>query len=194
PASFRPWTFTGRALTVFYGCHQVLRLSHYFLPGILAKGRRVLYLDGGNQINPLLIARFARERREEPETFNRLIRVSRSFTCFQLTELIARAPEFLKKFAAEVVMVTALPDLYFDEDVREQEARTAFGRALEALQHAALAERSVVIFSDATSMPTARQAFFPRLAAQAEQVVRIGAQASGGLVFTSEKEGRRELG
>jgi site-specific recombinase XerD len=36
------------------------RLSHYFLPRLLLSEKRILYLDGANQINPLLIAHFAR--------------------------------------------------------------------------------------------------------------------------------------
>src|ERR1700732_3036934 len=123
------WALSDRTVTVFYGCPRTPRLSHYFLPRVLKAGHQVLYLDGANQINPLLIARLARERGQEPSTFNSLIRVSRAFTCFQLTELIRRAPDFLEKFPAQVVMITALPDLYFDEDVREPEARAAFERA-----------------------------------------------------------------
>jgi len=149
--------------------------------------RQVLYLDGANQINPLLIARFARERGQEPSSFNSLIRVSRAFTCFQLTELIRRTPTFLEKFPAQVVMITALPDLYFDEDVREPEARAAFERALEALQHPALQPLSVVVFSDATSIQTNRRTFFQRLIAQADRVVRVAAQPDTRLAFTCEK-------
>ena len=76
------------------------RLSHYFLPRILLNQGRVLYLDGATQISPLLIARFARERGLDPSAFNALIRVSRAFTCFQLTELIRRVPRILATFSA----------------------------------------------------------------------------------------------
>jgi hypothetical protein len=38
------------------------RLSHYFLPRLLFAKKQILYLDGANQISPLLLARFARER------------------------------------------------------------------------------------------------------------------------------------
>src|SRR5271154_4921365 len=88
PAASKPWLLHDRALTVLYGCPEIQRLSHYFLPRILLNEKRVLYLDGANQISPLLIARFARERGLEPSTFNNLILVARAFTCFQLTELI----------------------------------------------------------------------------------------------------------
>jgi hypothetical protein len=105
-----PWLLPKRALTLYYGCPEMPRLSHYFLPRVLLEEKRILYLDGANQISPLLIARFARERGLEPSAFNTLIRVSRAFSCFQLTELIRRVPTILGTFAADVLIVTALPD------------------------------------------------------------------------------------
>jgi hypothetical protein len=183
----KPWVVPGRALSVFYGTPQTPRLSHYFLPRLLANGERVLYLDGANQIDPLLIARFARERGREASDFNSLIRVSRAFTCFQLTELIVRVPRFLAKFQASIVIVTALPDLYFDEDVRDSQAHAAFEHALEGLRHLAKQPLSAVVFSDATSFSTARRAFFQRLIAQADWVTRVEIQSDNRIVFTCEK-------
>ena len=101
--SLKSWILPAHALTVFYGCPELPRLSHYFLPRVLLNESRILYLDGANQISPLLIARFARERGREPSLFNRLIRVSRAFTCFQLTALVERTPTFLRQFPADVL-------------------------------------------------------------------------------------------
>src|SRR5437016_4730269 len=61
------------------------------------------------------------------------LRVSPAFTCFQLTELVRRVPKTLERFSTDVLIVTALPDLYFDEDVRDREARASFEHALEGL-------------------------------------------------------------
>ena len=137
PPTPNPWVLSDRALTVFYGCPEMPRLSHYFLPRLLFAKKQILYLDGANQISPLLLARFARERGVEPSTVNSLIRVARAFTCFQLTELVRRVPKSLENFSADVLIVTALPDLYFDEDVRDREARASFEHALEGLRNVA---------------------------------------------------------
>jgi hypothetical protein len=185
--SMKSWILTAHALTVFYGCPELPRLSHYFLPRVLLNEGRILYLDGANQISPLLIARFARERGREPSLFNRLIRVSRAFTCFQLTALIERTPRFLQKFPADVLIVTALPDLYFDEDVRDREACASFEHALEGLQKLAQEPIAVAIFTDATSFQTRRQAFFQRLIKQADRVIKVEAQPDRKLVFTCGK-------
>src|SRR5271169_2000263 len=65
-SSLNPWVLPERCLSVYYGCPEMPRLSHYFLPRILLAEKRILYLDGANQISPLLIARFARQRGLEP--------------------------------------------------------------------------------------------------------------------------------
>jgi len=186
-SSPKPWVLPERGLTLYYGCPEMPRLSHYFLPRILLNQRRVLYLDGANQISPLLIARFARERGLEPSAFNTLIRVSRAFTCFQLTELIRRVPKVLGAFAADVLIVTALPDLFFDEDVRDREARASFEHALEGLQEIAMLPISVAVFSDATSFKTKRQDFFQKLCKHASQVLKVKARSDSELSFTCEK-------
>ena len=186
-SSQKPWVLPSRALTLYYGCPEMPRLSHYFLPRVLLEEKRVLYLDGANQISPLLIARFAWERGLEPSAFNRLIRVSRAFTCFQLTELIRRVPRFLETFDASVLIVTALPDLFFDEDVRDREARASFEHALEGLREIGPLPISVAVFSDATSYKTKRRDFLQRLRKQANEVVKVEARSGNELSFTCEK-------
>jgi hypothetical protein len=59
-SSLNPRVLPERGISVYYGCPEMPRLSHYFLPRLLLSEKRILYLDGANQINPLLIARFAR--------------------------------------------------------------------------------------------------------------------------------------
>jgi hypothetical protein len=184
PSSLQSWTLPERALSVFHGCSQMPRLSHYFLPGILSAGERVIYLDGANQFDPLLIARFTRKHGQE--SFNSLIRVARAFTCFQLTELVERLPAFLGQFPARVLMVTAMPDLYFDEDVRESDARASFERALEGLQLLKQYPVSVAVFSNRTASGTPPRPFFQRLVANADHVTQIE-QNGNRLSFIREK-------
>jgi len=43
-------------------------------------------------------------------------------------------PQFQADFPAQVLIVTAFPELYFDEDIRDGDARIAFGQALANLQ------------------------------------------------------------
>ena len=186
-SSQRPWVLPSSALTLYYGCPEMPRLSHYFLPRVLLEEKRILYLDGANQISPLLLARFARERGLDPSAFNCLFRVSRAFTCFQLTELIRRVPKFLETFDPNVLIVTALPDLFFDEDVQDREARASFEHALEGLGKLAALPLSIAVFSDATSFNTSRRDFLNRLCKQANEVVKVEARSGDELSFTCEK-------
>jgi hypothetical protein len=185
-SSPKPWVLPDRALTLFYGCPEMPRLSHYFLPRILVDEKRVLYLDGANQISPLLIARFVRERGLEPTKLNGFIRIARAFTCFQLTELIRRVPKVLATFSAEVLIVTALPDLFFDEDVQDRPARASFEHALEGLRELAPLPLSVAVFSDATSFKTKRRDFFQKLRSQADHVLKVEPGPENKLSFTRE--------
>ena len=129
----QPWRLPPRGLAVFHGEHHAPRLSHYFMPRLALEGKRILFLDGANCANPRLMARLAERRGMPFAQFNQQIMLARAFTCFQLTELVSRVPQFLAEFPAEVVMVTAFPELYFDEDVRQADAQAAFQQALKAL-------------------------------------------------------------
>src|SRR6202045_4846399 len=187
PTTMNPWVLSDRALTVFYGCPEMPRLSHYFLPRLVFAKKQILYLDGANQISPLLLARFARERGVDPSEVNSLIRVARAFTCFQLTELVRRVPKVLATFSADVLIVTALPDLYFDEDVRDRPARASFEHALEGLQQLAPLQLSIAVFYDATSFKTTRHDFFKKLRNQADHIVKVESDSESSFSFTHEK-------
>jgi hypothetical protein len=188
PTTPNPWVLPARALTVFYGCPEMPRLSHYFLPRLLFAKKQILYLDGANQISPLLLARFARERGLDSSSVNSLIRVARAFTCFQLTELVRRVPKTLEKCPADVLIVTALPDLYFDEDVQDRPARASFEHALEGLQQLAPLQLPIAVFSDATSFKTRRHDFFKKLRNQADHIVKVESDSESSLSFTREKD------
>ena len=188
PTTPNPWILPARALTVFYGCPEMPRLSHYFLPRLLFAKKQILYLDGANQISPLLLARFARERGLDSSSVNSLIRVARAFTCFQLTELVRRVPKTLEKCPADVLIVTALPDLYFDEDVQDRPARASFEHALEGLQQLAPLQLPIAVFSDATSFKTKRHDFFKKLRNQADHIVKVESDSESSLSFTREKD------
>ncbi|MGD0008563.1 MAG: hypothetical protein ABSE93_08485 [Terriglobia bacterium] len=179
----RPWTLPPQGLAVFHGDQDTARLSHYFLPRLLLQGKRVLMLDGANCADPRLLERLARQRRVPFEQFSRQIQIARAFTCFQLTELIARVPRLLTDFPADLLIVTAFPELYYDEDVRDWNARVAFEQALANLQR--LAGQSlpltVGLFSSATTfMPSpARRWFFEKVCAAGSEVWQFNSNAEG---------------
>jgi hypothetical protein len=203
----RPWTLPPQGLAVFHGDKDTARLSHYFLPRLLLQGKRVLMLDGANCADPRLLERLARQRRVPFEQFSRQIQIARAFTCFQLTELIARVPRLLTDFPAELLIVTAFPELYYDEDVRDWNARVAFEQALANLQRWARSgdftrrgtpwrAPTVAVFSSATTfMPSpARRRFFEKVCAAGSEVWQFNASAEGKLgLVCSKRIGPRNL-
>ena len=194
-SSSQPWRLPARGLAVFHGHGDVARLSHYFLPRLLLEGKRVLFLDGANSADPRLIARLARERGVPFAQFNQQIEIARAFTCFQLTELVARVPRLLEDFPAQVLIVTAFPDLYFDEDVRDWDARVAFEQALAHLRRWVSLPLSVALFSSAETLapPAARRRFFERVRTTATEVWTFRAGDNQRLGLTCEP-GRPRFG
>jgi len=195
-----PWTLPARGLALFHGDHDAARLSHYFFPRLLREGKRILMLDGANCADPRLLERLARQRRVSFEQFCRQIQIARAFTCFQLTELIARLPRFLADFPAQVVIVTAFPELYYDEDVRDWTAQVAFEQALANLQRLVSdgdvsrtgppwRAPTVAVFSSAgTFTPSpARRRFLVKLCAVGSEVWQFHANAEGKLELVCRK-------
>ncbi len=133
PATTKPWHLPAKGLVVFEGEHHTARLSQYFLPSLIRRDKGILILDGANSVDPRLMAKLSERRGISFQQFNQQVRIARAFTCFQLTELISRVPQFLSEFRFQTLMVTALPELYFDEDVSDWDARVAFRRAMSHL-------------------------------------------------------------
>ncbi len=188
----KPWQLPSHGLAVFHGSGDTARLSHYFLPRLLLQGERILFLDGANRADPRLMARLARERGIPFAQFNQQIQIARAFTCFQLTELIARVPQFLADFPAPVLVVTAFPDLYFDEDVRDWDARVAFEQALGNLRRwgrpGLPGPLSIAVFSSALDrpgpLPSARRRFFAQTCAEATEVWKFSLDEDHRLALT----------
>lgn len=188
-----PWRLPARGLVIFHGGGETARLSHYFLPRLLLQGKRVLMLDGANCADPRLLERLARQRGVPFQQFSRQMEIARAFTCFQLTELIARLPRLLADFPAQALIVTAFPELYFDEDVRDWNACVAFEQALRNVRRWVRRSDPLVIalFSSATTfIPSrARQRFFAQACAVASEVWKFSLDEQQRLLLTCERAG-----
>ena len=203
----RPWTLPVHGLALFHGDQDAARLSHYFFPRLLLEGKRILMLDGANCADPRLLERLARQRRVPFEQFCRQMQIARAFTFFQLTELIARLPRLLAGFPAQVVIVTAFPELYYDEDVRDWNAQVAFEQALANLRQLAGSSGvtrtgmpggctatpwrapTVAVFSSATTFAPspARRRFFEKVCAAGAEVWQFRQNAEGRLGLVCDK-------
>ncbi len=190
-AKTNPWRLPAQGLALYESAQRAAELSHYFLPRLVQEGKNILILDGANSANPRLMARLGERRGIAFPQFCRQVRIARAFTCFQLSELIARVPQFLADFPAQALIVTALPELYFDEDVRDGDARKAFERALGDLRRwssgpaAAGPPLAVAVFSSAAG--------FSPLAARKHFIEGVRAASSTAWKFEAGADGRMRL-
>lgn len=192
-----PWSLPVRGFALFEGNREALRLSHYFLPGLIRKGRRILFLDGANSASPHVMARLARQSGIPFEQFCRSVQIARAFTCFQLTELITRVPQFVASFPAQVLMVTAFPALYLDQDIRDWDARVAFERALRDLsQWSSRPQLSLAVagFSSSVDFAAAysRRNFIDRTRLAATEVWKFDHDEQGKPTLSLQPQFRRQ--
>ncbi|MGH9354448.1 MAG: hypothetical protein ACRD18_14955 [Terriglobia bacterium] len=191
----KPWSLPPHGLALFEGDRQAQRLGHYFLPGLIRKGHRILFLDGANCANPHLMARLAGRSGIPFGQFSRQIQIARAFTCFQLTELIARVPQWVIDFPARVLIVTAFPDLYLDQDVRDGEARIAFEHALGDLCRWSRSSRqalTIAVISSGFAAAEARRNFIGRTRAAATEVWKFNHDEHGKLTLSLQPSSREQ--
>jgi hypothetical protein len=191
--SAQPWQLPRLGLALFEGDRGVPRLSHYFLPNLIQCGKPILFLDGANCADPRKMAKLAARRGIPFSQFSHHIQIARAFTCFQLTELIARVPQFMTEFPAEVLMVTAFPELYFDQDIRDWDARAAFEQALHHLRRWASQDKSpltVAVFTSAPHFapPPARRILLTQARAAANELWKFEAGAEGKLTWLQQPQ------
>jgi hypothetical protein len=94
-------------------------------------GSSAVFVDGGNRFDPYLISENARLLGLEPEETLKNIWVSRAFTNYQLTALIAeKLPEILNQVKPKLVVVSDIAALYCDSDIGLFEAKRTFNRVV----------------------------------------------------------------
>jgi hypothetical protein len=176
-----------RGLVVVHGHSQSSRLAHYFLAAPLLRREAVLFLDAANCFNPHRLAAFAHRCHRSPEEFLEQIHLSRAFTCFQLAELIERTPAAARRYRAQHIILTGMPDIFDDEELSAAETRQVFRRSLERLRRWPMPVRTALVFSDAPARPRPLRHWLDRqLQRQATAVYRLKEEAAG-LCLLEEK-------
>ncbi len=96
----------------------------------------VVWVDGGNSINPYELGRICKRfGMPRDETLNS-INIARAFTAHQLVSLIDSSLEKeLDRTHAGTVIISCLPDLFLDKELRWTEAYQLMKRCVETLHH-----------------------------------------------------------
>ncbi|MGC9308694.1 MAG: hypothetical protein ACP5FL_07970 [Thermoplasmatota archaeon] len=110
----------------------------------------IVYLDGGNSIDPYHIARRARSQQADADSVLSHIHVARAFTAYQLDTLINRIPDYVQEFAPQLVIVNCVTDLLHDKDVPRQEAHRLLHHWLPRIKQQAAINNHVALVTSRT--------------------------------------------
>jgi hypothetical protein len=98
-------------------------------------GASVVYVDGGNEMDPYALSSLCRRYRADRQAVLSRINVARAFTAYQLATIIGDdLGVILEETSAEVLVVSCMPALFCDEDIGHSESRSMFRRCLGTLK------------------------------------------------------------
>ncbi len=160
---------------LFYGDSVLFQLSLTMASYALANGSAIAVVDGGNEFNVHLIARFARQRQLNADALLERIFISRGFTCYQMEQAIVhKLPEFLRTINARTAMIFGLLETFYDDQATFREVQQILGRVLEALRVMKQEGVSVLVAClKRNVLPAERNHLFTTLAAGVDSVYRI---------------------
>lgn len=115
-------------------------------------GGDVVFIDGGNSVDPYGIARISRLRGLDPHDVLPRIHVARAFTAHQMAALVNDGLEpALDRTGASAVIVSCLPGPFLDPDMGRSEALHLVRRSMDALRRAAAERGTVTVVSSPDS-------------------------------------------
>jgi hypothetical protein len=118
----------------------------------------VVFVDGGNSIDPYGIARICRARRLDARLVLSRIRVARAFTAYQLSTLVNERLDWAVRESAAGTIVVACPlDLLFDKDVPWRESYQLTRRSLGEIKAIAREAGVVAIVTHYSPRPLSRR-------------------------------------
>ncbi|MFQ5838801.1 MAG: hypothetical protein ACE5HJ_08495 [Thermoplasmata archaeon] len=157
---------------------------------ILDFDRDVVYVDGGNSINPYTIASIAKRYGKPRQDMLTRIRVARAFTAYQMAALLIESLEDEVRAGPGLLVLSRLPDLFLDEDVEYQEAYHLLRRGLRKVRELVREEEIIgLVTNHGLSQLSRRRGVGNLLHQMADMVVRIRS-IKGGLLISLPKEGR----
>lgn len=148
-------------------------------------------VDGGNSLDPYLLAKHARRAGVAPRRALQGMRIARAFTAYQLSALLEETlPDEVHDRTPALVLVSCLPEMYMDEDVPWVEANALVERAMALLRGIAREHGCAVLATNAGPAKLASRPRLRTLVYTADRVVRLLAQGDT-VVLEDLPTGRR---
>ncbi len=153
----------------------------------------VVFVDGGNSIDPHGIARVARRVGLERLDVLPRIRVARAFTCHQMATLVVdRLDEEVAASGARLVVLSCLPELYLDEDVPYGEAHQLFLRSLRRICEVTEERGTITVATNAGLAKLHRRRGIRRAMYEAADRTLKFQQRRQGLLITRAETGEQD--
>lgn len=140
----------GRVTLIDSGSDYVFHLTSLLCVRSVMEGGEVVFVDGGNSIDPHGIAGIAKRVGLARLEVLPKIHVARAFTCHQMaTILLEQIDEKVQDVGAQLVILSCLPELFLDEDVPLSEAHQLFLRSAREVKRVAEDHGVVMIATNA---------------------------------------------
>lgn len=163
---------------------------HLCLRQVLDFDRDVVFVDGGNTMNPHPLAALAKREGVSRQAILGRVRVARAFTAYQMASLLLEALEEEVRAGPGLLVLSAVADLFLDEDVAYEEAYHLLRRGLHRARELVREEELVGIMTNhGLSQLFRRRGIGNVVHEMADRVVRIQV-VKGGLLLVLPGEGR----
>ena len=122
--------------------------------GIRDLERDVVWVDGGCTVDPYEIGRACRRRGMGRAEVLDSINVARAFTAYQLVDLIdERLEKEVARTGAGMVVISCLPEMFQDKEMRRSESHQLVRRCMERLRAIASSDKVAVLVTSRGPMP-----------------------------------------
>lgn len=161
---------------------------------VLEEGREVVWVDGGNSVNPYALTSLCKRFRVRSGEVLESVNVSRAFTAYQLVTLIEEMMEAeVARTKAGLLVVTSFPDLFQDKDMWWSESLQLMKRCLACMREVTRRHDTVTLVTNlCLSRMLYKRSLRSLMYSSADQVLRIESQRAA-LRVSLVNEGRSML-
>ena len=161
---------------------------------VLEEGREVVWVDGGNSVNPYALTSLCKRFRVRSGEVLESVNVSRAFTAYQLVTLIEEMMEAeVARTKAGLLVVTSFPDLFQDKDMWWSESLQLMKRCLASMREMTRRHDTVTLVTNlGLSRMLYKKSLRSLMYSSVDHVVRIENQRAA-LRISVVNEGRSML-
>jgi predicted ATP-dependent serine protease len=166
-------------------------LSLLAINAVTHLGKPVVYVDGGNSIDPYLIATLAKRSGVKPAKVLPQILVARAFTAYQLDTIISdRLEAVLDQAEPELLVIACITDLFMDRAVAEKEALAMLRRCVARIETSTLDRQLITVVTKRRRAPSSRALAFDEILAKlAEERISVERRKKGAVRLRQHTRG-----